>query len=177
MEDEAKINPLQSIDSTDVYKEALNRAFEELAKIKEQKKEIAVREAQLNETLRALMPLAGLWKTDLEGYSLSNAVRFIFNGLGPDRALTAIEVRGKLQELGYDLSEHENPLASIHTCMRRMIDSEELALIQTDANQKKFEPGPELKSVPEPAMITDSTGQMLALSDLINYAQEEDKEE
>jgi hypothetical protein len=150
MADQPKENHLQAADSSAIYREALDRVWNELQELKEQKKELAVREVQLNESLKALMPLAGAWKTNINEYSLSNAVRFIFNGLAPDRTLSAIEVRAKLEDLGYDLSDFENPLASIHTCVRRMIDSEELIVTKTEDNKKEFQPGPELKSVPEP---------------------------
>jgi hypothetical protein len=132
--------------------------------LREQKKEITVREAQLNETLKALMPLIGAWKADITEYSLSNAIRFIFNGLEVNRTLSAIEVRGRLQDLGYDLSEYENPLASIHTCMRRMIETEELIVNRTEDNKKEFQPGPELKAVPEP---TPTISALQTLSDIL----------
>lgn len=101
------------------------------------------------------MPLVGAYEVDVNEYSLSNAVRFIFNSLEPgsDRGLTAMEVRSKLQDLGYDLTKYENPLASIHTCVRRMIETDELKLMESneDEKKKKFEPGPELKQVPQDA--------------------------
>ena len=153
MTDQSKPNPLQAADSASVYREALDRVWNELEEIKEQKKDLAIREAQLNETMKALMPLAGAWKANISEYTLSNAVRFVFNGLAPDRTLSAIEVRTKLEDIGYNLTEYENPLASIHTCMRRMIETEELIVIKTEDNKKEFQPGPELKSVPEPQPI------------------------
>ena len=131
----------------------MNRVWTELERIKEQKKQLAIREVQLNESVRALLPLVGAWQVNVNEYSLSNAVRFIFNSLEPGsgRGLTAMEVRSKLEDLGYDLTKYENPLASIHTCVRRMIETEELNLMESseDEKKKKFEPGPELKPVPE----------------------------
>jgi hypothetical protein len=167
MTDEPSENSLQPPDSTAVYKDALNRVWTELEAIKEMKKNLGLREAMLNDTLRALLPLVGTWMTDISDYSLSNAVRFIFNGLAPDRSLTPIEVRAKLEELGYNLGEHENALASIHTCMRRMTETEELILVTTEDKKKKFEPGPELKSVPEPE------GRIATLKDLLGAQREE----
>jgi hypothetical protein len=147
-------NPLQSADSSAVYREAVDRVWNELQELREQKNQLAVREVQLNESLRALLPLAGAWKADIKKYSLSNAIRFVFNGLEADRTLSAVQVRTKLEDLGYDLNQFENPLASIHTCMRRMIETEELIVSRTEDNKKEFQPGPELKSVPDQQPIS-----------------------
>jgi hypothetical protein len=162
MNDQPKDNPLQAADSSAIYREALDRIWKELADIKEQKQELALREAQLNETLKALLPITGFWKADIKEYTLSNAVRFIFNGLEPDRSLSAIQVRTKLEDLGYDLSGYENPLANIHTCIRRMLDTEELIPVETEDKKKSFEPGPELKPVPEPQERIATLKDMLA---------------
>jgi hypothetical protein len=167
MPDQQNHNPLQTADSVAIYKEAVDRLWNELQELRERKKELIIREAQINESLKALMPLVGTWKTNIAEYSLSNAIRFIFNGLEADRTLSAIEVRTKLQDLGYNLNEYENPLASIHTCIRRMIDTEELTVIKSEDNKKEFQPGPELKSVPEP---TQSIGGIESLLSTITEA-------
>jgi hypothetical protein len=175
MSDQPTDNPLLNVDTAVLYRAALERAWNELAVIIEQKKQIATREAQLNETVRALTPLVGEWTPDLTELSLSNAVRFVFNGLAIGRTLSAMDVRTKLEELGYNLSEYENPLANIHTCMRRMIDSEELTLVETKDNKKQFEAGPELKSVPLPEPIVKDTEGKLQFKDLIALSLKEDK--
>src|SRR5579859_2281792 len=151
MSSEPKGNPLHAVDSADIYKEALGRVLAELEELKLRKTEMAARELQLHQSIKALMPLVGSTIPDVQNMSLSNAVRTIFRGLAPDRYLTAIDVRTKLEELGFDLSGYENPLASIHTCLRRMLESDEISEIKSedDNKKKKFEAGPELRPVPE----------------------------
>jgi hypothetical protein len=84
-------------------------------------------------------------KADISSLSLADAIRLVIHST--ERGITAKEIRGKLDDLGYDLSKHENPLASIHTAAKRMIDTEEL--IWVDDHNKKLSAGPELKPVPE----------------------------
>ncbi len=67
---------------------------------------------------------------------------------GADRPITAIEMRGKLTDLGFDLSKYDNPLANIHTAMNRMVEAEEMQWV--DVDEKKAVPGPQLKQVPPP---------------------------
>jgi hypothetical protein len=151
MSEQKRTPSLATAKNGDIYKAAVERIVSELERINVAKKEMAIREAQLNESLKALRPLAGEWVFDLSEFSLSNAVRFVFNGLADERSLSAIDVRTKLEDLAYDLSKYENPLASIHTCMRRMVETEELVIKPTDeGNKKQFEAGPQLKSVPDP---------------------------
>lgn len=135
-------------DSSAIFKAALERVIAELAELKTKKEDIIARELQLNETYKALLPLAGDLIPNVATWTLANAIRLIFNGLPDGKTLTAIGVRDKLEDLGYDLSKYENPLASIHTCVRRMLDSEEL-MPGRDDKKKELEPGPKLKSVAE----------------------------
>lgn len=140
---------LQTIDNRAIFKEALVRALAELEKLKQIKTEMAAREIQLQQSIKALTPLVGSTIPAVKDMSLSNAVRLTFKGLPPGKSLGAIGVRAKLEELGYDLSGYDNPLASIHTCLRRMEETEEITLVKSEDKKKKFETGPELKSVPE----------------------------
>lgn len=141
-------------DSSAVYKTALERVIAELADLKQRREDIMARELQLNETYKALLPLAGDLIPNVAMYSLANAIRFIFNGLPRGKTLNAKGVRDKLEDLGYDLTQYENPLASIHTCLRRMEESEEVTLLESEGNKKQLEPGPKLKPVPDAPMPT-----------------------
>jgi hypothetical protein len=131
---------------TNPFRIAYSSAKRELERIKEEEKNLAIRRAQLQETVRALSPLVFNERLDVNSLSLSNAIRLIFSGT--EHLLTPLEVRGKLRDLGFNLEQYENPLANIHTALNRMAESEELTR-QDDADQKKFNAGPALKPVPE----------------------------
>ena len=142
-----------------VYAFAFVQAFKELSELKEQEKQIAIRKAQLNETLKALGPLFLPITVDIGSMSLANAIRIVM--ASADRPITAVEMRGKLQELGFDMKQFQNPLASIHTALTRMVDAGELKM-QEDQDRKRFTPGPELKAVPgaQPSDIEEIVGKM-----------------
>jgi hypothetical protein len=177
MDTEKTNQRLAKVGSTDIYRVAVERIVSELENIRQWKKDMLIREGQLNESLKALRPLAGGYQYDLSQFSLSDAVRFIFNGLEEGRGLSAVDVRTKLLDLSYDLSKYENPLASIHTCMRRMGETEELIFRATDDDNKKtFSAGPELKSVPEPPMSPPGIGGETAEYECPDVVQGERKE-
>jgi hypothetical protein len=135
----------------DVFWAALLRANRELESVKEQEKELALKRAQLNETIKALIPLVIPEKADINSLSLPNAIRVIFNGLDSDRYLTAVDVKTKLLDLGFDLSKYgDNPQANITATINRMAENDELRLVvDGESQKKKFEAGPELKSPPQ----------------------------
>ena len=147
-------NPLDL--TTDVYKAALDKAFDEWTNLQNQEREITVRKNQLRQTFLALYPLVypEPGGADISSMTLANAIRTVIGG--SHRPITAIEMRGRLTDLGYDLAKYENPMASIHTAMNRMVESEEMIYVEED-NKKKFSPGPELKPVPtaEPTQSND----------------------
>lgn len=130
------------------YEDALWKAYNELNDIKKQEHELTVRKLRLNQTVNALFPIVyPLDQTaDINSYSLANAIRLVIKST--DRGISAKEVRGKLQDLGFDFSKYSNPLASIWTASKRMIEAEELVL-NDDEDEKKLIAGPELKPVPE----------------------------
>jgi hypothetical protein len=131
-----------------VYRDALQTAYDEWLQIQQVERRYAMRKNQLRQTFLALLPLAYPVNTDpdVSTMSLSNAIRMVVGG--NERPITAIEMRGRLTDLGFDLSKYENPLANIHTAMNRMVESEEFAW--ADMDEKKVIAGPELKSVPTP---------------------------
>lgn len=133
----------------EVYIDAFIKAFGELEDIKVKEKELAYRKAKLNETVIALRPLVFKQDWDINTLTLSDAIRFVFNTV--KRPLSALDLRTKLEDLDYNLAQFDNPLANIHTALKRMGDTNELYVIEKDDKKKTFEPGPNLKPVPEPA--------------------------
>jgi hypothetical protein len=127
------------------YADAMWGAYEELKKIKVQKRELTIREAQLTKTVNALYPIVFPETPDINTMSLPDAIRLIIAGC--DRPLSAYDMRTKLEDLGFDLAKFENPLANIHTAMNRMSESGEL--VHVDGDKKRVEAGPNLKPPPE----------------------------
>lgn len=135
------------------YHAAFFSAFDELEALKIEERRITTRKAQLQDTLKALFPLMQKTEVDLKSLGLSDAIRVIF-AAAPGTLMTPPEVRNRLSDLGYDLSQFENPLASIHTALRRMGETGELKKGEDD-DKKKFEAGPDLK----PVQMTESEAQ------------------
>jgi hypothetical protein len=57
----------------------------------------------------------------------TDSVRQVLRNI-PSRALTAKRVRDLLRDAGFDLSSYTNPLASIHTILRRLAERGEVAV-------------------------------------------------
>jgi hypothetical protein len=154
-------------DDSDIYWDALKKAVAELEHLRVQKQELAFRMSQLNETVKALWPLVRKDSNNINSYTLTNAVRFVFNGA--ERTLSVADVRNKLEELGFDLSQYDNPLANIGTAMSRMVEADEIVKVESDDKKKKFEAGPGLKDVPAPS---GESIENLTVQDLDNLQKE-----
>ncbi len=126
------------------YKRALTKAVSEWNNLAKQERKIAVRKAQLKETIMALQTLCS-GPPDINALSLSDAIRLMIRSTGEGLSRTGI--RDKLMEMGYDLKKFKNAMASIHTAVDRMVESGEF--VPTPSDDKKVEAGPELKSVAE----------------------------
>jgi hypothetical protein len=136
-------------------------AKKELERLIEEEKAIALKKAQLRDTMKALAPLvAPELSPDMTKISLADAIRIVIRSAG--RPINALEIRGRLKDLGYDVDQHENPMASIHTALRRMEENDEITPREWDGSPKKkaFEPGPELKPLPETTPYLEALGGM-----------------
>ena len=132
----------------EIYRNALQTAVDQWVDLQLQERRITVQKNQLRQTFLALFPLAypNSELPDISSMSLANAIRMVIGGA--DRPITAIEMRGKLTDLGFDLTKYDNPLANIHTAMNRMVESDEMQW--ADIDEKKAMPGPQLKHVQAP---------------------------
>ena len=61
----------------------------------------------------------------------TDSVRNVLRGV-PSQALTAKKVRDLLRGAGFDLSSYTNPLASIHTILKRLADRGEVEVIESN---------------------------------------------
>jgi hypothetical protein len=108
--------------SKDEYRRALDAAVREYEKLIADHAALEGRLAQLKHSIAALTKLCGYEPTVPMG--LTDACRLVLrNATAP---LTALEVRDRLSSIGVDLEKHANPLASIHTVLKRLHDAGEL---------------------------------------------------
>lgn len=137
-----------TIDYTSWY----TNARAELAKVQEEKaqfqREIAARDQQiaaLVQTMNAIAPLVGERAIEVpagtEGeppaVGMTDSIRAILKEAG--EPLTASEVRERLETAGFDMKSYSNPLATIHTVLRRLTDAGELETqYEAEAGSKKF---------------------------------------
>jgi len=132
--------------SDNSFTTALFAAYNELAALGEQERAIAVRKAQLRQSVNALYPLVFGSAVDINTLSLPDAMRLVLRSAG--RALNGHEFMSKLEDIGFDLSKYKDPMANILTAMNRMVEAGEMMWV-ADAPRKTVEAAPELKPVPD----------------------------
>ena len=111
--------------STDDYRRALQTAIREYETLGQQRQDVDRRLAEVAQTIGTLSRLCGLTPTVPLG--LTDACRLIARGAGVP--LTPVDVRERLQSIGFDLEKYSNDLAAIHTILKRLNESGELRLI------------------------------------------------
>lgn len=116
--------------NSDSYHKARNAAVKDLAQAVSEDKLLQQRIARLKQTIASLDALiegeetASEWKQS-EQIGITDACRQALKVANSPR--TAIEVRDWLANSGYELSEQENALASIHTVLKRLVKAGEAA--------------------------------------------------
>jgi len=114
--------------SKDDYRRALDAAVREYERVVAEHAALEARLSQLKHSIAALTRLCGYEPTVPLG--LTDACRLVLrNSADP---LTALELRDRLVSIGVDLDKHSNPLASIHTVLRRLQESGELVERERD---------------------------------------------
>jgi hypothetical protein len=108
--------------SKDDYRRALDAAVREYEALIAQHAELDARIAQLRHSIGALTKLCGYEPT--VPFGLTDACRLVLRN--SETPLTALEVRDRLRTIGVDLDKYTNPLASIHTVLKRMHDGGEV---------------------------------------------------
>jgi len=109
--------------SKDEYRRALDAAVREYEKLSAEYAALEGRLSQLKHSIAALTKLCGYEPTVPLG--LTDACRLVLRNA--TQPLTALEVRDRLASIGVGLDRHSNPLASIHTVLKRLHDAGELA--------------------------------------------------
>jgi hypothetical protein len=131
--------------NTDIYKKALFAARVERAGLAQQASDLDAQRAaleerigKLEETIDGLIVLSGetndLKPNDLaervQGLSLAEAAREMLKT--SDRFMSPRRVRDMLRQIDYDFSGQTNPLASIHTILKRLVASGEVEFLDVE---------------------------------------------
>jgi len=152
----------------DVYKQVFNKAIDELSTLMEtleniesEREVVKNRIAEVRSGVLALSPLIGEKPQSVENkyphlfpdlitpdIGLTDAVRKVLKSNG--ELMTAVKVRTELKETGYDTGRYKNILASIHTILKRLVESDE-ATIGTvdDVTAYKFKQDPTFARIPQ----------------------------
>jgi len=95
-------------------------------------KKADIRLARVRHARMALVALESEEPPEFEG-KLADAIRAVLKN-NPQRSMSPVEVRDSLTAIGYETSKHKNPLASIHSVLKRLVES-------GDANSKEAKDG------------------------------------
>jgi hypothetical protein len=116
----------------DDYRKALDAAVREYERAMAERAALETRIAQLHQTIGTLTKLCGF--TPTVPFGLTDACRVALRGAG--RPMTAVDVRDRLHATGYDLEKYANPLAAIHTVLKRLHAAGEAASTPADESAR-----------------------------------------
>jgi hypothetical protein len=117
------------------YHRALEAAVREYEELGRQRTAIDKRLAQLAQTIGTLNGLCGFVPNVFWG--LTDACRVVLRGAG--HPMTPVEVRDRLQAIGFDLSKYSSSLAAIHTVLKRLRDAREADFVELDSGRFAYE--------------------------------------
>jgi hypothetical protein len=80
-------------------------------------------------SLESLVEMAG-------EYRVTSNIRLVLRSA--DAGLSAPEIRAALQSSGWDVSSYSNPLAFIHTVLRRLVEADEIEELPAVEGTKKY---------------------------------------
>ena len=110
--------------STDDYRRALDAATREYESLSAERQKIDHRLSELAHSIGTLTRLCGF--TPAVTWGLADACRTVLrNARVP---MTPADVRDRLSGVGFDLEAYANPLAAIHTTLKRLAEAEELRI-------------------------------------------------
>ena len=104
------------------YRAALDAALREYETLLRQKADVDARLAQVAESVGTLTRLCGFAPT--VAYGLTDACKTSLRCAGVP--MTPLEVRDRMKSTGFDIDRYSNPLAAIHTVLRRLTESGEV---------------------------------------------------
>jgi hypothetical protein len=112
---------------TTTYETALCDATDELSKLKTQRDDIDTRIARLESAIAGLNGLLGR-KRGGEQLGMTNALRTVLKAATKPMGLSAL--RGALDALGFDLSAYSQPLPTIATAVKRLVERAEAEQVE-----------------------------------------------
>ena len=126
---------------SDIYKEALEAArteFEELSneesRLEDRLQENRKRQVGLKKSIESLTVLVGE-ETDERTVGITAAIREVLRSLfeeKPKSGFTPTGIRTHLQQRGFQIDAYKNPLAVIHTTLKRLADQNEIKTWEKD---------------------------------------------
>jgi hypothetical protein len=125
------------------YRKALDAAIREYETLGAQRREIDARLEQLAQTIGTLNRLCGFVSTVQWG--LTDACRVVLKNAG--RAMTPVEVRDRLESVGFDLAKYSNSLAAVHTVLKRLNQSQEVLFVEHPSGKFACEWRPSFRPV------------------------------
>lgn len=133
------------------YRQALEQAIREYEHLSKERARIDERLAQLIQTMGSLSRLCRL--TPSVQLGLTDACRVVLKSAA--RPLSAAEIRERLAFIGFDVCRYANPLASIHTVLRRLCRSGEAAFTPRASDRPAFAWKPPVRIIAIKANDTD----------------------
>jgi len=118
--------------STEEYRRALETAAKEYEALGAERRRIDQRLTELAHTISTLTRLCGF--TPTVTFGLTDACRAVLRS--GKAAMTPADVRDRLSGMGVDLETYANPLAAIHTTLKRLAEAEELKIVATGPSRK-----------------------------------------
>jgi hypothetical protein len=92
--------------------------------------------AGLRATIAALARMLDETFVEEDAIGFTDAVREAFKSVGTSGTLTAMEVKAKLESMGYDTRKYGNVMASIHTIIARLASMGEIKSAGSRADNK-----------------------------------------
>ena len=105
--------------TSETYKNALEAAKKELVTVTAQHEQTAKRIAQLRQTITTLERLMGR-PPSLINTTMSLVEACEMAVVASDAPLTPVAVKQMLQGTGFDFSRYTNPMATIHSALKRL---------------------------------------------------------
>lgn len=121
--------------TTTDYRRALDAAVREYERALAERAALEARIAQLKQTIGTLCRLCGLEPT--VPWGLTDACRTLLRNAA--EPLSAVELRARLASIGVDLDRYSNSLAAIHTVLKRLAESGEIAAARDDSTRIAYQ--------------------------------------
>ena len=118
------------------YVSALDAAVREYEQALADQAALESRIAHLRQSILHLTKLCGYEPT--VPFGLTDACKLVLRSARAP--LTAVGIRDRLQQIGFDLDRYANPLAAIHTTLKRMTEAGEAEPAHDEMSRTAYQP-------------------------------------